>query len=354
MVQPGLAAAGRSPLRRRPGVVRAGPGPRRRAARGGASQPRPDPRRAPGAERPRRARARCRLALNPRFVPAWVNLGNLHEQRGDRERARLAYERALALDPEQPLALARLPDLKAIDGADDPLIARLRQAIGRAEASPADRADLGFGLGKALDKVGACDEAFAAYVAANQASRDSAGPDAARYDRRAHERFVDRLIATFAQPVRSPPPPPGQTRRVFICGMFRSGSTLVEQILASHPQVTAGGELDLLPAMAQRWFAPSLPAWPSLPPPAREQLRNAYAGAVARRFPGAGLVTDKRPDNFLHIGLIKALFPEARIVHNPARSARQLPLVFFLHLSQEMPYALDLLDTAHFYRQHEG
>ena len=122
------------------------------------------------------------LAINPRFVAAWVNLGNLHEQRGDRDRARYAYEQALAFEPAQPLALSRLPDLRPIAGPDDPLIATLRQAIARPGASAADLADLGFGLGKALDTAGAYDEAFAAYVAANQASRASAGDAGARYD----------------------------------------------------------------------------------------------------------------------------------------------------------------------------
>ena len=293
------------------------------------------------------------LARNPRFVPAWVNLGNLNEQRGEREGARLAYEQALAIDPEQPLALARLPDLKTIEGRSDPLITRLEQAIARAGASPADLADLGFGLGKALDKVGAHDEAFAAYEAANRASRAAAGPAGARYDALAHERFVDRLIAAFPAPVQADAPAPDETKRFFICGMFRSGSTLVEQILASHPQVTAGGEIDLLPALAHRWLAPSLEPWPALEPSVLQRLRAAYAGGVAKRFPGAGLVTDKRPDNFLHIGLIKALFPEAKIVHTRRDPLDNCLAVYFLHLSPAMPYALDLLATAHWYRQYE-
>jgi len=135
--------------------------------------------------------------------------------------------------------------------------------------------------------------------------------------------------------------------------MFRSGSTLVEQILASHPQVTAGGEIELLPTLAQRHFAPSMAAWPALDPASRQRLRDAYAGALARRFPGAGLVTDKRPDNFLNIGLIKALFPEARIVHTRRDPLDNCLSLFFLHLSQAMPHAHDLLDTAHWYGEHE-
>src|SRR5207344_2451020 len=232
------------------------------------------------------------LALNPRFVPAWVNLGNLHEQKGARAPARRAYEQALALDPAQPLALSRLPDLTPITGPDDPLIARLRQAIARSGSSAADLADLGFGLGKALDSAGAYDEAFAAYVAANRASRASAGDAAARYDAPAHERFVDRLIAAFPAPLPVDAEPADTTGRIFICGMFRSGSTLVEQILASHPGVTAGGEIEVLPAIAARHFAPSLAAWPSLNAANRQKLRGAYARVVAARHPGAEVVTD--------------------------------------------------------------
>ena len=291
------------------------------------------------------------LARNPRFVPAWVNLGNLHEQHGDRDRARHAYEQALALEPAQPLALARLPDLRPIAGVDDPLIVALRQAIARTGVAPADLADLGFGLGKALDKAGAYDEAFAAYVEANRASRAVAG--AAPYDPPGHERYVDRLIA--ACPVAPPadPPPSPATLRIFICGMFRSGSSLVEQILASHPLVNAGGEIDVVPAIASRNFAPTRAAWPALDAAARQQLRDAYTRRVESRHPGAGVVTDKRPDNFLHLGLIKAMFPAARIVHTRRDPLDNGLSVYFLHLTQAMPWALDLEDIAHWSRQHE-
>ena len=292
------------------------------------------------------------LDLNPRFVPAWVHLGSLHEQRGHRAAARHAYEQALALDPVQPLALARLAGLRPIAGPDDPLIVRLRQALARAGDSSADRADLGFGLGKALDAAGAHDEAFAAYAAANQASRDSAG-DAPGYDAAAHERYVDRLIAAFATPLPADAVTPDRTRRIFICGMFRSGSTLAEQILASHPEVTAGGEIAFVPALAERYFGPSLPRWPALEPAGRQQLQTAYARNVAHLHPDARVVTDKRPDHSLHLGLIKAMFPKARIVHTRRDPIDNCLAVWFLHLPKSMPYALDLLDVAHRYRQHE-
>ena len=293
------------------------------------------------------------LALDARYVDAWVNLGNLHEQRGDRERARQAYEQALALEPAQPLALSRLPDLRPIAGPNDPLIATLREAIGRPGAPAADLADLGFGLGKALDAAGAYDEAFSAYAAAHRASRDSAGPAAPAYDASAHERHVDRLIAAFGAPAKAEALPPDATRRIFICGMFRSGSTLVEQILASHPDVSAGGEIEFIPALAERYFAPALPHWPKVEGANRLKLRDAYARSVARRHPDARVVTDKRPDNFLHLGLIKAMFPEARIVHTRRDPLDNCLSVYFLHLAPTMPWARELVDIAHWYREQE-
>jgi len=258
----------------------------------------------------------------------------------------------LGLDPVQPLALARLAGLRSIAGPDDPLIVRLRQALARAGDSSADRADLGFGLGKALDAAGAHDEAFAAYAAANQASRDSAG-DVPGYDAASYELYVDRLIAAFGTLLPADGVTPDRTRRVFICGMFRSGSTLAEQILASHPEVAAGGEIAFVPALAERYFAPSQPSWPALEPAGRQQLQTAYARNVAQLHPQATVVTDKRPDHSLHLGLIKAMFPKARIVHTRRDPIDNCLAVWFLHLPKSMPYALDLLDTAHRFRQHE-
>lgn len=293
------------------------------------------------------------LALNPRYVPALLNLANLFEDRGERELARGAYERALAAEPGNALALSRLPQVTAVTSPQDPLIERLRQAIARPGASAAECADLGFGLGKALDDAAAYDEAFAAYAQANHASRQSAGPQGVRYDAAAYEQLVDRLIAAYPNP--TPSAAPGDTRPapIFICGMYRSGSTLVERMLAGHPRVTAGGELDLLPALARQH-----PALLGEPPggvdaATAQRLRALYLEGISSLFPDAEIVTDKRPDNFLLVGLIKTLFPEARIVHTRRNAIDNCLSVYFLHLSHSMPYALDLLDTAHWYRQHD-
>jgi tetratricopeptide (TPR) repeat protein len=293
------------------------------------------------------------LKLNPRYVPALVNLGNIHEQRGDREKALRAYEQVLGIEPKNALALSRLPNLTLTISADDPLIARLERAIERPGATAAERADLGFGLGKALDSAADYDRAFAAYTKANHASRLSASSRSV-YDAKAHERFVDRLIAAFPEPIRQAAPFGDPVTPIFICGMFRSGSTLIEQVLASHSSVTGGGELNLLPVMAHEHLMPLLrESSGSVEPSKLRQLRGTYLDKVAARFPEAELVTDKRPDNFLNIGLIKLLFPQAKIVHTRRHAIDNCLSVFFLHLSHSMPYALDLMDIAHWYNQYE-
>src|SRR5205085_340684 len=116
------------------------------------------------------------LKLNPSYLPALLNLANLHEDRGQREEARTLYGQALTHDPLCFLALARLVNLLPRGELDERLIAQVRAAIARPEASAADRALLGFALGRALDARGDFGGAFAAYEAANRESRSSALP----------------------------------------------------------------------------------------------------------------------------------------------------------------------------------
>ena len=285
------------------------------------------------------------LAIRPDYLPALLNLGNLHEDMGRREAAREAYARALAVAPDHPVALARSAGLARPAGPDDPVIRNLRSALDQTDLHPEDRAELGFALGKALDQVEAYDAAFAAYAAANAASR-AADPEAPGYDRAAHEGFIDRLIAAFpapAAPVAGPGKPP-----VFICGLFRSGSTLAEQILAGHSRVTAGGELGLVPALAR-----TVEPYPeALDAAAVARLRGLYLDGLTAARPGADVITDKRPDNFLHIGLIKAMFPDARIIHTVRDPLDTILSNWFLHLDPSMAHALDLDDLVHWHGQY--
>jgi len=288
------------------------------------------------------------LAVAPDWLPALLNLGNLHEDMGRREAAAAAYARALAVAPGHPVALARAAGLARLTGPDDPVIGALRVAVSQPGLRADDRAELGFALGRALDQVGAWDDAFAAYAAANTASR-AADPARARYDRAAHERFIGRLIAAFQEPAAAVDDT--DEAPIFICGLFRSGSTLAEQILAGHSRVTGGGELGLVPGLA-RAVVDYPQALAGAGPEGIVRLRALYLGGLKTARPGADVVTDKRPDNFLHIGLIKAMFPKARIVHTLREPLDVILSNWFLHLDRSMGHALDLEDLAHWHGQY--
>lgn len=292
------------------------------------------------------------LAANPSFIPALLNLANLHEDRGRREAAAELYRRALAIDPACLEALARLANLLPAAECDAGVIAELRAGIANPAALAAERAALGFALGRALDATGRYAEAFAAYQAANAASRANLPPQL-RYDRAAQEQFVDRLIAArLPEPAVSAGVTDPRPRPIFICGLFRSGSTLLEHVLAGVPGVVAGGELDLLPGWAGGELAPFPESLAGLGAAQIESLRNRYLDALATLAPGARFVTDKRPDNFLYVGLIKTLFPDALIVHTTRDPLDTCLSVYFLHLDHRMSYALDLADIGHYFRQY--
>ena len=269
------------------------------------------------------------LALNPVYVPALANLANLKSDLGKRDEALALYQRILAIDPGAYEALARCADLAIVAGPDDPMIGRLRHALADPRATAPDRAALGFALGRVLDACGAYAAAFDAYAAANRASRACAPAGAVLYDRRQQELLVDRLIAAFPRALPKSGPPTQGVRPIFICGMFRSGSTLTEQVLAGHSQVTAGGEIDFVPELARTTLAPFPERMAQVTSAQLEDLAANYSAGLARLFPGSRNVTDKRPDNFLYVGLIKSLFPDAKIVHTTRDAARHLPVGSF-------------------------
>lgn len=296
------------------------------------------------------AELRAALRLNPRYLPALLNLENLHEDLGRRDEARAACAQILALEPGQVTALARLANLHRFTSPQDPLLAQLRAALARPGAPPAEAAALAFALGRALDECGSYDAAFEAYAFANRCSRQAAGP-VPPFNRAQHSALIDRLIAAFpaaadaatgATPATRPPP-------VFIVGMFRSGSTLLEQFLSGHPGVNAGGELPLLPRIVKSELAPFPERLASLPADALAAIAARYLQVARQGVPAGHRLTDKRPDNFLYIGLVKQLFPDARILWTTRQPLDNCLSVYFLHLDHSMGYALDLDDIAHFH-----
>jgi tetratricopeptide (TPR) repeat protein len=292
------------------------------------------------------------LRLAPGYLPALMNLANLHSDRGERAEAQATYERILERDPHAYEALARYAQLREFTTPEDAVILRLQAALRRPDATAAERAALGFALARALDAAGAYREAFAAARTANADSRASTQPPV-RHDRGALEAYVDALIAAFPAP--APALPAGAAagpQPIFICGMFRSGSTLAEHLLAADGSVAAAGELDLLPRLVREHLAPFPAALSRVPVASLAALAREYRATLARLYPQAGWVTDKRPDNFFYIGLIKTLFPQARIVHTTRDALDTCLSIYFLPLDPRLSYALDLEDIGHYFRQY--
>ncbi len=292
------------------------------------------------------------IALNPSYTPALLNFGNLCEDLGRREEAIAAYQRVLALDPGCFEALARRANLIPPGEMAPIAIGHLTKALADPAISMSERASLGFALGRILDATGAYQAAFAAYEAANRASRASAGGRFARYDRASHREFIDRLIANGIPAARAAKRESIEPRPIFICGMFRSGSTLTEQLLLDSPGVASAGELDFLPRLVAGELAPFPESLASLSGEQLAGIAARYRAELARVGAGAAHVIDKRPDNFLYIGLIKRLFPDALIVHTRRDPLDNCLSIYFLHLDQQLSYALDLLDIGHYYREY--
>lgn len=314
-----------------------------------------------------RAELEAALAIRPDYLPALLNLGNLQEERGEREAAAACYDRLLvasaggrggegapALRGE---ALARLSHLRPPASAEDPLLAQLKGAAGAKGLDAMTLANLNFALGRALDRLGLYPEAFRAFREANRCARLTG----AAYDRARMERSIEAMIAAFpagrsgegAAPAASQVP-----ALVFICGMFRSGSTLAEQALAGHPRVTAGGELNILHTLAARALAPFPASMATLADERAARLADDYLAEVRRLFPQTdhpgAIVTDKRPDNFLLVGLIKRLFPDAKIVHTVRHPLDTGLSLYSQHIDQHAAgYSSDLSDIAHYYAQYQ-
>ncbi|MFN4023591.1 MAG: sulfotransferase [Hyphomonas sp.] len=293
-----------------------------------------------------RAELEQALTLNPDYLPALLNLGNLHEDLGQRAEAKAAYERAVALAPGNAIALSRLAGLGRASSPDDPMIGRIRALIAGGRLLPADHALLLFALGRLYDSCGAYDEAARTFAEANAGAKIGAAGHVAPYSATGEMKRADALATTFAAAGRretglaAPSPEP-----VFILGMFRSGSTLLEQILGAHSQVGAGGELDLIPRIALG-LGKDPAAIANAPDGTLREYAEAYQSRIRSLFPDARMVTDKRPDNFWHVGLIKRLFPKAKILNTVRHPLDNLISVWGLHLDHSMNYGFRPQDIA--------
>ncbi|WP_444934927.1 sulfotransferase [Microbulbifer sp. JTAC008] len=289
------------------------------------------------------------LLVDPNYIPALFNLAGLVEERGDRVYSGKLYRKILLLDANYYPALCRLAYQSEIESKDDPVVCEIKAALSSGVASPLEHEELLFSLGKALDDCAEYDDAFEAYHKANEIGRQRFRP----YQGDLQEKYVKDLISTFDQKWAENLPQREGFAPTFICGMLRSGSTLLERVLSGHSQVTAGGELDFIPRQVARLGGAYFLQLKDRENDFFESTALAYEDHVSRKFDLKSLFTDKRPDNFLHVGFIKSLFPEAKVIWTRRDFMDNCLSVYFQQLGAGMNYSVDLEWIGHYYRQQE-
>ncbi len=273
--------------------------------------------------------------LQPDWAPGWKSLGLTHAKLGEIEAAEAALRRAVALQPMMAEAQRHLAALRRQPADQAELRALTARAANPGTASE-ERIELAFTLGRLNEKAGAYDTAFAHFAAGNRLLRDVLAKAKRSFDRNRLHRDVDQIIAKFPRAVFANYDGLGNStgQPVFIVGMPRAGSTLFEQIAASHPSVLGAGEQRGIGAIARRFgWAPS-PAWTeqSIAASAREYL-DSLPDTDAER------IIDKMPDNIFQLGLIAVLFPNARVIFCE-RDPRDLAISCFFQLFSE-PHGFD-------------
>jgi len=326
------------------------------------------------------------VKLRPDYPDAHNNLGTAWQGLREVEKSEASFRRALELDPGHRDALAGLaanfdrrgryeeglalledhldpatgnPELlitaaqllRHLNRSDES-VAILEQMQERDDLADAPRQRLHFNIADVLDDLGRYDSAFEQYKKGNESKP-------IRFDRAEYLADVDRLLEIFAPgswqqlPCADDP----DERPVFVVGMPRSGTSLVEQILACHHQVTGAGELTDLGQLAIGLGGTGGPRFPdSVTTASGETMQRTaadYLGCLNRIDPDARRIIDKTPANHLFVGLVQLLFPNARVIHcvrHPLDTA--LSCYFQNFAGQGIPFSYDLSDIALYFNQY--
>lgn len=248
------------------------------------------------------------LEIQPGHVKSLLNKANIYRIRGDAAAALEAIERALARHPDSVDAHFALAKLKTFCDPGDADLARITGLADRADLTPAERINLAFALAKANDDLGRYDQAFADLDRGNRLVRSRLDYAVTR-----DENFQARIVSVFRPELLARLDGDGyaEDRTIFIVGMPRSGTTLVEQILASHDDVHGGGEVARLEPAVSNY--PELMA--TINPLDLHRIGRAVSETLLALTPDGKRLTDKTPANFWYLGLIAAALPNARIIH---------------------------------------
>jgi Flp pilus assembly protein TadD len=284
------------------------------------------------------AQSSCRHALRiePRSATALTVLAESCADLGEFADAEAMCKRAIAIEPASPEAWAALARLRKMTRDDAEWLAQAQRIVSQ-PLPPRREIGLRYAMGKYFDDVRDFAAAFDNFRRANELQARRAKFDAARLTE-----TVDRIIGTYDRAWMNQPRDPGveSARPIFIVGMLRSGTTLAEQILASHPAVFGAGELRFWTAAA------------AAPDRAPSALARDYLRVLQGLSADARRVIDKMPTNFAHLGLIHAALPKARIIHMQRNPLDTCLSIYFQDFESTVSYANDLQDLAHYYGEY--
>jgi len=298
------------------------------------------------------AHYRRAVALKPDQADAYCGIGNALKDLGRQSEATEAYCRAIELDPGKPGFYVSLAECKKFSAGDSHLA--LMESMAAQDLPASDRMALDFALGKAYADLGDHRRTFTHLLAANAAKRAAVG-----YDEKATAESFERIERIFSPELMAAKAGAGAPSRwpIFVIGMPRSGTTLVEQVLASHPAVYGAGELSAFHAAvaaisAQRGGYPDCMA--ALGAADIGRIGADYLDRLARIAPEGERVTDKMPSNFLYAGLIHLALPNAVIIQT-VRNPIDTCVSCFTKLFKpgEQPFSYELGELGRYYVRYQ-
>lgn len=285
------------------------------------------------------------ITLNKSYIPALYNLANIYEDKGNKEKTIEIFQQILVIKPDHAKVLARLLQSKKISDENDANLTALNSCIENSEITIGDKIDAYYALGKAYTDCKQYNVSFRNYAHANNLN----ALEMPKYtEAKCESYFEDIINESKNRKILSA----SDESPVFICGLFRTGSTLIEQILSAHPKVLAGGERDFFARQVSSDELAFPQGLSNLSGSELNKLANEYSNETKKLYGTEQFVTDKRPDNFVYLDLIKRVFPKAKIIFTTRDSIDNCLSIYFTRLSSGFDYSVDLKSIAHYYKQH--